>query len=65
MHYENVSEKEPVSADEGASLKIIINTQYSIEKITTLNTKTTNNNKKKLLNLISTQQKIRSFLTSN
>jgi predicted secreted protein len=46
MHYENVSEKEPISADEGASLKIIINTQYSIEKITTLNTKTTNNNKK-------------------
>jgi hypothetical protein len=36
MHNENVSEKEPISADEGgktgASLKIIINTQYNNEQ---------------------------------
>jgi hypothetical protein len=41
MHYENVSEKEPISADEGGRLTLkLINGQYSTIK--TLNTKTRN-----------------------
>jgi hypothetical protein len=56
MHYENVSEKKPISANEGASLKII-----SIRNITKNNntTKQKNNEQygRKLTKLISKQQK--------
>jgi hypothetical protein len=59
MHYENVSQKEPISADKGATKREFTknNTQYAIrQETTTLNLKTTNN-KEKITNLISKQQK--------
>jgi hypothetical protein len=59
MPYENVSEKESTSADEGASLKII-NTQYN----NTINTKTTNN-KEKMYEFNFKAAKNKEFFTSN
>jgi hypothetical protein len=69
MHYENVSEKELISANDGvtkragASQKIIINTQYN-RTITTLNTKITNN-KEKIQEFNLKAAKTRNFFTSN